>query len=206
MFCELSKCYLFLLILKHFCIQKNLLRPKNDPHTTLLCNCVHIVHANNIFLFNWCVIVFQVFTCDNPGAFKSIYSPNSQDKKKTLETLADQLVTLCATLDEYPGVRYKKWAKADLVSQHITHLSPPSRVTPFTPDHRTCYLTVAGNNQKHFLFLHKIQFSCSHNMHRTYTHSCVQKQCSDHIKSNKKTSGQTKQTLLKVQVFYSSAP
>uniref|UniRef100_A0A672I712 Syntaxin binding protein 3 n=1 Tax=Salarias fasciatus TaxID=181472 RepID=A0A672I712_SALFA len=50
----------------------------------------------------------QVFTCDNPGAFKSIYSPNSQDKKKTLETLADQLVTLCATLDEYPGVRYKK--------------------------------------------------------------------------------------------------
>uniref|UniRef100_A0A667XDR0 Syntaxin binding protein 3 n=1 Tax=Myripristis murdjan TaxID=586833 RepID=A0A667XDR0_9TELE len=50
----------------------------------------------------------QVFTCDNPGAFRSIYSPHSQDKRKTLETLADQLVTLCATLDEYPGVRYKK--------------------------------------------------------------------------------------------------
>ncbi|XP_068581157.1 syntaxin-binding protein 3 [Cebidichthys violaceus] len=50
----------------------------------------------------------QVFTCNNPGAFQSIYSPNSQDKQKTLETLADQLVTLCATLDEYPGVRYKK--------------------------------------------------------------------------------------------------
>uniref|UniRef100_A0A8C5ETB0 Syntaxin binding protein 3 n=1 Tax=Gouania willdenowi TaxID=441366 RepID=A0A8C5ETB0_GOUWI len=50
----------------------------------------------------------QVFTCDNPGAFQSIYSPHSQDKKKTLETLADQLVSLCATLDEYPGVRYKK--------------------------------------------------------------------------------------------------
>uniref|UniRef100_A0AAQ5XU57 Syntaxin binding protein 3 n=1 Tax=Amphiprion ocellaris TaxID=80972 RepID=A0AAQ5XU57_AMPOC len=51
----------------------------------------------------------QVFTCDNPEAFQSIYSPHCQDKKKkTLETLADQLVTLCATLDEYPGVRYKK--------------------------------------------------------------------------------------------------
>uniref|UniRef100_UPI0037E792E1 syntaxin-binding protein 3 n=1 Tax=Semicossyphus pulcher TaxID=241346 RepID=UPI0037E792E1 len=50
----------------------------------------------------------QVFTCDNPGAFRSIYSPKSQDKKKTLEILADQLVTLCATLDENPGVRYKK--------------------------------------------------------------------------------------------------
>uniref|UniRef100_A0A669EBZ3 Syntaxin binding protein 3 n=1 Tax=Oreochromis niloticus TaxID=8128 RepID=A0A669EBZ3_ORENI len=50
----------------------------------------------------------QVFTCDNPGAFRSIYSPKSQDKMKTLETLANQLVTLCATLDEYPGIRYKK--------------------------------------------------------------------------------------------------
>uniref|UniRef100_A0A8D3CEB4 Syntaxin binding protein 3 n=1 Tax=Scophthalmus maximus TaxID=52904 RepID=A0A8D3CEB4_SCOMX len=55
----------------------------------------------------------QVFTCDNPGAFQSIYSPNSQDKKKTLETLADQLVTLCATLDEYPGIRYKKDANME---------------------------------------------------------------------------------------------
>ncbi|XP_005805273.1 syntaxin-binding protein 3 [Xiphophorus maculatus] len=50
----------------------------------------------------------QVFTCDDPGAFRRIYSPHSQDKSKTLETLADQLVTLCATLNEYPGVRYKK--------------------------------------------------------------------------------------------------
>lgn len=49
-----------------------------------------------------------MFTFDNPGAFKSVYSTQSKDKKKTLETLADQLVTLCATLDEYPGVRYKK--------------------------------------------------------------------------------------------------
>uniref|UniRef100_A0A7N8YLJ4 Syntaxin binding protein 3 n=1 Tax=Mastacembelus armatus TaxID=205130 RepID=A0A7N8YLJ4_9TELE len=49
----------------------------------------------------------QVFTFDNPGAFNSIYKPNSLDKMKTLETLADQLVTICATLDEYPGVRYK---------------------------------------------------------------------------------------------------
>lgn len=49
-----------------------------------------------------------MFTLDNPGAFNSLYRPNSPDKRKTLETLADQLVTLCATLDEYPGVRYKK--------------------------------------------------------------------------------------------------
>ncbi|KAL1022756.1 hypothetical protein UPYG_G00031910 [Umbra pygmaea] len=51
----------------------------------------------------------QVFTCDNPGAFYSIYSPHSgRNKEKTLETLAAQIVTLCATLDEYPGIRYRK--------------------------------------------------------------------------------------------------
>uniref|UniRef100_A0A8C1QCG5 Syntaxin binding protein 3 n=1 Tax=Cyprinus carpio TaxID=7962 RepID=A0A8C1QCG5_CYPCA len=41
-------------------------------------------------------------------AFKSLYSPNSKDRDQTLETIANQIVTLCATLDEYPGVRYKK--------------------------------------------------------------------------------------------------
>ncbi|KAL4660143.1 syntaxin-binding protein 3 [Arapaima gigas] len=50
----------------------------------------------------------QVFTCDNPGAFKSIYSVHSQDKEKTLEALADQLVTLCATLEENPAIRYRE--------------------------------------------------------------------------------------------------
>ncbi|XP_036376945.1 syntaxin-binding protein 3 [Megalops cyprinoides] len=50
----------------------------------------------------------QVFTCDNPDAFKSIYSPHSQDKDETMQKLADQIVTLCATLEENPGVRYRK--------------------------------------------------------------------------------------------------
>ncbi|MCI4387776.1 hypothetical protein PGIGA_G00078080 [Pangasianodon gigas] len=50
----------------------------------------------------------QVFTCDKPEAFKSIYSSNSQDRGLTLESIADQIVSLCATLDEYPGVRYRK--------------------------------------------------------------------------------------------------
>ncbi|XP_063058006.1 syntaxin-binding protein 3 [Engraulis encrasicolus] len=50
----------------------------------------------------------QVFTCNNPAAFKSVYSPHSEDRGKMLETLADQIVTLCATLKENPGIRYKK--------------------------------------------------------------------------------------------------
>ncbi|XP_017342535.1 syntaxin-binding protein 3 isoform X1 [Ictalurus punctatus] len=55
----------------------------------------------------------QVFTCDKPKAFESIYSSNSQDRGLTLETIADQVVSLCATLDEYPGVRYRKDSVAD---------------------------------------------------------------------------------------------
>ncbi|XP_051947863.1 syntaxin-binding protein 3-like [Xyrauchen texanus] len=55
----------------------------------------------------------QVFTCDNTEAFNNIYSPHSQDRDQTLEQLADQIVTLCATLDEYPGVRYKKDSALD---------------------------------------------------------------------------------------------
>ncbi|XP_027016064.1 syntaxin-binding protein 3 [Tachysurus fulvidraco] len=50
----------------------------------------------------------HVFTCGKPEAFKSIYGCNSQDRGLTLEGIADQIVSLCATLDEYPGVRYRK--------------------------------------------------------------------------------------------------
>lgn len=62
-----------------------------------------------LFMTVFYASLVQVFTCDNPEAFKSIYSPNSQDRDQTLEMIADQIVTLCATLDEYPGVRYKKY-------------------------------------------------------------------------------------------------
>ncbi|KAJ8376162.1 hypothetical protein SKAU_G00067420 [Synaphobranchus kaupii] len=55
----------------------------------------------------------QVFTCDNADAFRSIYSPRSRDKEETLQKLADQIVSLCATLEENPGVRYKKETTLD---------------------------------------------------------------------------------------------
>ncbi|XP_041133366.1 syntaxin-binding protein 3-like [Polyodon spathula] len=49
-----------------------------------------------------------VFTLDNPDAFHSIYSTHRTDKDTTLQKMAEQIVTLCATLDENPGVRYRK--------------------------------------------------------------------------------------------------
>lgn len=110
MFCDIYKVTKVLFIFVNIQALSSEVRKilKTVPYAALLYNYMHIVHSNKMYFLHWCVNVFQVFTCDNPGAFQSIYSPNSEDKKKKLETLADQLVTLCATLDEYPGVRYKK--------------------------------------------------------------------------------------------------
>lgn len=52
----------------------------------------------------------QVFTLNVPDAFYCCYSPtleNSKDKDAVMEAMAEQIVTLCATLEENPGVRCK---------------------------------------------------------------------------------------------------
>uniref|UniRef100_A0A2K5HSK3 Syntaxin-binding protein 3 n=1 Tax=Colobus angolensis palliatus TaxID=336983 RepID=A0A2K5HSK3_COLAP len=52
----------------------------------------------------------QVYTLDVPDAFYYCYSPdpgNAKGKDAIMEAMADQIVTVCATLDENPGVRYK---------------------------------------------------------------------------------------------------
>uniref|UniRef100_A0A8C4JRV6 Syntaxin binding protein 3 n=1 Tax=Dromaius novaehollandiae TaxID=8790 RepID=A0A8C4JRV6_DRONO len=52
----------------------------------------------------------QVFTLNIPDAFYRCYSPTlekTKDKDSVMEVMAEQIVTLCATLEENPGVRYK---------------------------------------------------------------------------------------------------
>ncbi|XP_040855038.1 syntaxin-binding protein 3 isoform X3 [Ochotona curzoniae] len=52
----------------------------------------------------------QVYTLDVPDAFYYCYSPdpgNASGKDAIMEAMAEQIVTVCATLDENPGVRYK---------------------------------------------------------------------------------------------------
>ncbi|XP_064444791.1 syntaxin-binding protein 3 isoform X5 [Mirounga angustirostris] len=54
----------------------------------------------------------QVYTLDVPDAFYYCYSPdpsNANGKDAIMEEMAEQIVTVCATLDENPGVRYKRY-------------------------------------------------------------------------------------------------
>ncbi|XP_064458416.1 protein ROP-like isoform X2 [Ornithodoros turicata] len=50
----------------------------------------------------------QVFSLDTPETFQFYYNPNRiNERAANLERIAEQVATLCATLGEYPSLRYR---------------------------------------------------------------------------------------------------
>lgn len=81
----------------------------------------------------------QVFSLDAPHSTYNLYCPfRASERTRQLEALAQQIATLCATLQEYPAIRYHKWAP------QCRHPPTPSCIPPFTsslipPQYSPCY-------------------------------------------------------------------
>uniref|UniRef100_A0A3Q2Y2A6 Syntaxin binding protein 2 n=1 Tax=Hippocampus comes TaxID=109280 RepID=A0A3Q2Y2A6_HIPCM len=69
----------------------------------------------------------QVFSLDHPTSFHSFYSPksNQDTRNKMIESLAEQIATLCDTLKEYPAIRFRNGSdrNAKLAEEVYQHLN-----------------------------------------------------------------------------------
>ncbi|XP_030398864.1 syntaxin-binding protein 2-like [Gopherus evgoodei] len=61
----------------------------------------------------------QVYSLDRPQTFYNWFSPcRFWEKNKELEMMAEQIATLCETLEEYPAIRYRKDSEDNF---HVAH-------------------------------------------------------------------------------------
>lgn len=64
-----------------------------------------IWHKNQRLILNFHL---KVFSLDSPDTFQCSYSPSlASARLGNMERIAEQVATLCATLGEYPSIRYR---------------------------------------------------------------------------------------------------
>ncbi|XP_077298199.1 syntaxin-binding protein Rop isoform X2 [Arctopsyche grandis] len=62
----------------------------------------------------------QVFSLDSPDTFQCWYNPALKDARNAnMERIAEQIATLCATLGEYPAIRYRSDRFNEDLAQHV---------------------------------------------------------------------------------------
>ncbi|VDP13897.1 unnamed protein product [Soboliphyme baturini] len=62
----------------------------------------------------------QVFSLDSPETFQLFYNPQKQGGlTANMERIAEQIATVCATLGEYPSVRYRSYFERNVELAHL---------------------------------------------------------------------------------------
>ncbi|CAM4719771.1 unnamed protein product [Caretta caretta] len=82
----------------------------------------------------------QVYSLDKPKTFHNWFSPyRFFEKNKQLEMLAEQIATLCETLEEYPAIRYRKDHEDNF---HLAHAGQTQGVQGIRAQHGRGYETM----------------------------------------------------------------
>lgn len=76
----------------------------------------------------------QVFSLDAPHSTYNLYCPfRVGERARQIEALAQQIATLCATLQEYPAIRYRKWGPHPNAAPHLDPNLPAAFDLTLTP-------------------------------------------------------------------------
>ncbi|XP_032107892.1 syntaxin-binding protein 2 isoform X3 [Sapajus apella] len=91
----------------------------------------------------------QVFSLDAPHSTYNLYCPfRAGERTRQLEALAQQIATLCATLQEYPAIRYHKGPEdtAQLAHAVLAKLNAFKADTPSLGEVKGCAGEVRGSS------------------------------------------------------------